>query len=58
MEKMIALIEYEEYNHLGIEEVNCRLYYSIERDEKKLFIEKETTLAGLPTIVGVTTSHT
>jgi len=46
MEKMIALIEYEEYNHLGIEEVNCRLYYSIERDEKKLFIEKETTLAG------------
>lgn len=46
MEKMIALMEYEEYNHLGIEEVSCRLYYSIERDVKKLFIEKEIRLAG------------
>lgn len=43
---MIALIDYEEYNHLGIEETYSRLFYRIERDVKKLFIEKETTLSG------------
>jgi hypothetical protein len=46
MEKMIALMEYEEYNHIGIEEACTRLYYRIDRDVKKLFIEKETALAG------------
>ena len=46
MEKMIALIEYEEYNHLGIEEARYRLYYRIDRGKKKLFIEKENTMPG------------
>jgi hypothetical protein len=46
MEKMIALIEYEEYNHLGIEEASTRLYYKIDRELKKLFIEKENSIAG------------
>ena len=46
MEKMIALMEYEEYNHLGIEEASTRLYYRIDRELKKLFIEKENSMAG------------
>lgn len=39
-------MEYEEYNNIGIEEACTRLYYRIDRDVKKLFIEKETALAG------------